>query len=304
VDHGQLNEGQPGQGQPGQGQPGQGQPGQGQPEEDRPDQALTPALALGFATVDLDRPRRQGLPEVIYAPGKRPGEIAAIAAALLARTSGPVLVTRVEPGAAAQVSADVVAAGEHGPGGYNAPARLLCWRPASPGGCRVAMVTAGTADGPVADEAAAVARATGLEVTEFRDVGVAGLHRLLTVAGDIGAADVVVVIAGMEGALASAVAGLVGVPVVAVPTSTGYGAALEGITALLAMMTSCAAGVCVVNIDSGFGAAMAAYRLAFSLRRPRPAPPHPAPPHPAPPHPAPPHPAPPHPAPRGRVSGP
>jgi NCAIR mutase (PurE)-related protein len=129
------------------------------------------------------------------------------------------------------------------------------------------VVTAGTADGPVADEATAVARATGLEVTEFRDVGVAGLHRLLAVAGDIAAADVVIVIAGMEGALASAVAGLVGVPVVAVPTSTGYGAALDGITALLAMMTSCAAGVCVVNIDSGFGAAMAAHRLTFSLLR-------------------------------------
>ena len=266
---------------------GTGQLDEGQPGEDRPDQAPAPALALGFATVDLDRQRRQGLPEVIYAPGKRPAEIAAIAAALLARTSGPVLVTRLEPGAAAQVSADVAAAGaEHGPGDYNAPARLLCWRPAPPGGCRVAVVTAGTADGPVADEAAAVARAIGLEVTEFRDVGVAGLHRLLAVAGDIGAADVVVVIAGMEGALASAVAGLVGVPVVAVPTSTGYGAALEGVTALLAMMTSCAAGVCVVNIDSGFGAAMAAHRLAFSLRRPHPAPPHPTP-HPAPPHPAP-----------------
>jgi pyridinium-3,5-biscarboxylic acid mononucleotide synthase len=118
-----------------------------------------------------------------------------------------------------------------------------------------------------------VARATGLQVAEFRDVGVAGLHRLLAVAGDIGAADVVIVIAGMEGALASAVAGLVGVPVVAVPTSTGYGAALEGVTALLAMMTSCAAGVCVVNIDSGFSAAMAAHRLVFSLRRQHPAPP-------------------------------
>ena len=139
-------------------------------------------------------------------------------------------------------------------GDYDARARLLCWRPAPPDGGRVAVVTAGTADGPVADEAAAVARATGLQVAEFRDVGVAGLHRLLAVAGDLAAADVVIVIAGMEGALASAVAGLVGVPVVAVPTSTGYGAALDGVTALLAMMTSCAAGVCVVNIDSGFGA--------------------------------------------------
>jgi len=239
------------------------------------------ALPLGFATVDLDRPRRQGLPEVIYAPGKQPAEIAAIAAALLDRTSGPVLVTRLEPGAAAQVAGEMTAArvqGAAGPragvpgaevraGDYDARARLLCWRPAPLDGCRVAVVTAGTADGPVADEAAAVARATGLQVAEFRDVGVAGLHRLLAVADDIAAADVVIVITGMEGALASAVAGLVGVPVVAVPTSTGYGAALDGITALLAMMTSCAAGVCVVNIDSGFGAAMAAHRLAFSMRR-------------------------------------
>lgn len=248
-----------------------------------------PALPLGFATVDLDRPRRQGLPEVIYAPGKQPAEIAAIAAALLARTSGPVLVTRLEPAAAAEVAGeltDTPVRGVAGPeaqgsgaqragaqaagaqaGDYDARARLLCWRPAPPDGWRVAVVTGGTADGPVADEAAAVARATGLRVTEFRDVGVAGLHRLLAVADDIAAADVVIVIAGMEGALASAVAGLVGVPVVAVPTSTGYGAALDGITALLAMMTSCAAGVCVVNIDSGFGAAMAAHRLAFSMRR-------------------------------------
>jgi NCAIR mutase (PurE)-related protein len=260
-----------------------------------PGQAVSPdtagpdaALSLGFATVDLDRTRRQGLPEVIYAPGKQPGEIAAIAAALLARTSGPVLVTRLEPGAAAEVAAELTAAGTRA-GAYDPAARLLSWRPAPPAGCRVAMVTAGTADGPVADEAAAVARATGLEVTEFRDVGVAGLHRLLAVAGDLSAADLVIVIAGMEGALASAVAGLVGVPVVAVPTSTGYGAALDGITALLSMMTSCTAGVCVVNIDSGFGAAMAAHRLAFSLRRQ---------------HREPQHPPPQHPPLRGRVSGP
>jgi pyridinium-3,5-biscarboxylic acid mononucleotide synthase len=242
------------------------------------------SVPLGFATVDLDRLRRQGLPEVIYAPGKQPGEIAAIAATLLVRSSGPVLVTRLEPRAAEAVLAGVAVAAGAGaadvtdsaqrngagariPGRYDAVARLLCWRPAPPGGCRVAVVTAGTADGPVAAEAAAVARAIGLDVREFRDVGVAGLHRLLAVADDIAAADVVIVIAGMEGALASAVGGLVGVPVVAVPTSTGYGAALEGVTALLAMMSSCAAGVSVVNIDSGFGAAMAAHRLTFALGR-------------------------------------
>jgi NCAIR mutase (PurE)-related protein len=225
------------------------------------------SLPLGFATVDLDRQDRQGLPEIVYAPGKQPGEIAAIVGALLARCSGPVLVTRLEPDAAAAVSIPAGTAGTAGD--YEPRARLMTWRPQPPGACQVAIVTAGTADGPVADEAAAVARAIGLRVTEYRDVGIAGLHRLLAVLDEIMAADVVVVIAGMEGALASAVAGLVGTPVVAVPTSTGYGAALEGVTALLAMMTSCAAGVCVVNIDSGFGAAMAAYRLVFSLRRQR-----------------------------------
>jgi len=256
---------------------------------------LEGSVPLGFATVDLDRLRRQGLPEVIYAPGKQPGEIAAIAATLLARSAGPVLVTRLERREAEAVLAEVAAStaatagatdavsptdtagatktvagdagGAHIPGRYDAAARLLCWRPAPQDGCRVAVVTAGTADGPVAAEAAAVASAVGLDVREFRDVGVAGLHRLLAVADDIAAADVVIVIAGMEGALASAVGGLVGVPVVAVPTSTGYGAALEGVTALLAMMSSCAAGVSVVNIDSGFGAAMAAHRLTFALRR-------------------------------------
>ena len=251
---------------------------------------LEGSVPLGFATVDLDRLRRQGLPEVIYAPGKQPAEIAGIAATLLARSAGPVLVTRLEPRDAEVVLAEVAAGiaatadetdttsatdpadaadttGAHIAGCYDAAARLLCWRPATQGGCRVAVVTAGTADGPVAAEAVAVAAAIGLEVREFRDVGVAGLHRLLAVADEIAAADVVIVIAGMEGALASAVGGLVGVPVVAVPTSTGYGAALEGVTALLAMMSSCAAGVSVVNIDSGFGAAMAAHRLTFALRR-------------------------------------
>jgi len=228
------------------------------------------SLPLGFATLDLDRLDRQGLPEVVYGPGKQPAQITQIALALLDRSSGPVLVTRVEPETAAQILAavgDQQAPGPPHPGSYDAGARLLCWRPEPPGDLTVAVVTAGTADGPVADEAAAVARAVGLRILEYRDVGVAGLHRLLSVTADIRAADVVIVVAGMEGALASAVAGLVGSPVVAVPTSTGYGAALEGVTALLAMMTSCAAGVCVVNIDSGFSAAMGAHRLAFALAR-------------------------------------
>ncbi|KJK43066.1 1-(5-phosphoribosyl)-5-amino-4-imidazole-carboxylate carboxylase [Lentzea aerocolonigenes] len=152
-------------------------------------------------------------------------------------------------------------------GTYDAPARLLVWRPAAPVGFTVVVAAAGTADQPVAREAAAIATAVGLTVTSVTDVGVAGLHRLLAEQDRLRAADTVIVVAGMEGALASAIGGLVACPVVAVPTSTGYGAGLEGITALLAMHASCAAGITVVNIDSGFGAAMAAFRLSRVARR-------------------------------------
>ncbi|GII32966.1 nickel pincer cofactor biosynthesis protein LarB [Planotetraspora mira] len=210
---------------------------------------------LGFARVDIGRQARQGLPEIVYGPGKQDAEIAAIVTTLIARNTGPVLVTRVEAATAAAVHAAV-------PGGrYDEAARLLTWREADDIGFRVAVVTAGTSDGPVAAEAAAVATALGMRVTEIRDVGVAGIHRLLAETDRLRDADTVIVIAGMEGALASVVGGLVEAPVVAVPTSVGYGAALEGVTALLAMLTSCAAGLTVVNIDSGFGAALAAYRL-------------------------------------------
>lgn len=218
---------------------------------------------LGFARVDLDREHRQGLPEVVYGPGKQPREIRDIVRTLLSHNTGPVLVTRVESETAGAVLAEV-------PGGrYDAVARLLVWRPAPGGGFTVAVATAGTSDGPVAAEAAGVASAVGLDVVAINDVGVAGLHRLLAVTERLRAADAVIVVAGMEGALASAVGGLVGCPVIAVPTSTGYGAGLEGVTALLAMHASCAAGISVVNIDSGFGAAMAAFRLAHVVRRPR-----------------------------------
>ena len=210
---------------------------------------------LGFAAVDTDRERRQGLPEVVYGPGKSAAQIAAIARSLLDRSRGPVLVSRIEPPAARAVARRL--AGSR----YEPAARLLSWRPAKPGAFRLAVVTAGTSDGPVAAEAAATARAIGMDVAEYRDLGVAGLHRLLARLGEIAAADVIVVIAGMEGALASVLGGLVAAPVIAVPTSTGYGAALDGVTALLAMLSSCAAGVTVVNIDSGFSAAMAAHRV-------------------------------------------
>ena len=214
---------------------------------------------LGYARVDTDRESRQGLPEVVYGPGKRPEEITGIVTQLLARSSGPVLVTRVEP--------EIAAAVEVPGGSYQETARLLVWRPAPERDFGLCVATAGTSDWPVAAEAEAVATAIGLRTHVIRDVGVAGIHRLLAAGDELRRADAVVVVAGMEGALASAVGGLVSCPVIAVPTSTGYGAALEGVTALLAMLTSCAAGLTVVNIDSGFAAAMAAHRLAAVAHR-------------------------------------
>lgn len=211
---------------------------------------------LGWARPDTGREARLGLPEVVYGPGKSAGQVADVVRSLLAANGGPVLVTRVDPGAAADVLAAV-------PGGHHDPqARLLTWRAAPPLGFALAVVSAGTSDGPVAAEAAAVAEAVGLTVTRIADVGVAGVHRLLAERERLAAADAVVCLAGMEGALPSVVGGLVGCPVIAVPTSVGYGATFGGVTALLAMLSSCAAGVVVVNIDSGFAAAMAAFRIA------------------------------------------
>ncbi len=218
-----------------------------------------PVLDLGFARVDLGREKRQGVAEVVYAPGKTREHITAIVAGLLEYNTGPVLVTRVDPRTADAVRADI------GSGDYDAEARLLAWRPVPAGRFTVAVVSAGTADWPVAAEARAVATAIGLGTAVIHDVGVAGLDRVLSVKGQLTAADAVIVVAGMEGALASVIGGLVAGPVIAVPTSAGYGTSFEGITALLAMHASCAAGVTVVGIDSGFGAAMAAHRIALSL---------------------------------------
>jgi NCAIR mutase (PurE)-related protein len=216
---------------------------------------------IGFADVDVQRETRQGLPEVVYGPGKTPSQVIGIVGTLLEKNSGPVLVTRVDPDFAERVLGVVP------DGRYNAEARLLVWRPAPAGDFDLVIVTAGTSDSPVAAEAAETGRAMGLAVDLIHDVGVAGLHRLLARVPRLQQADAVIVVAGMEGALASVVGGLVASPVIAVPTSTGYGAALEGVTALLAMLTSCAAGVTVVNIDSGFGAAMAAFRLTRMAAR-------------------------------------
>jgi NCAIR mutase (PurE)-related protein len=214
---------------------------------------------LGWARPDTDREARLGVPEVVYGPGKTPEQIAGVVRSLLAANTGPVLVTRIEPAAAEEVCADVPGAR------YDAGARLLVWRGAPLVGFDLAVVSAGTSDGAVAAEAAGVAAALGLSVRRFTDVGVAGLHRLLAERTQLAAADAVICIAGMEGALPSVVGGLVPCPVIAVPTSVGYGATFSGVTALLAMLSSCAPGVVVVNIDSGFGAAMAAHRMA--LRR-------------------------------------
>jgi NCAIR mutase (PurE)-related protein len=222
----------------------------------------TTYLDLGFARVDVDREARQGVPEVVYGPGKTAGQIVGIVSALLRHNQGPVLVTRIGPDEAEAVAQEVPA------GRYDAEARLLTWRPAPPRGFALGIVAAGTADRPVAAEAAAVATGLGLATTAWHDVGVAALDRVLAVKDQLRRQDAVIVVAGMEGALASVVGGLVACPVVAVPTSTGYGASLEGVTALLAMHASCAAGITVVNIDSGFGAAMAAHRLARTREAP------------------------------------
>lgn len=216
---------------------------------------------LDFAQLDIGREQRQGLPEVVYGPGKTSDQIHAITAELLRHNTGPVLVTRVAADTAAEVLRQV-------PGGsYDATARLLVWRPAAPRTFALTVVSAGTSDLSVASEAAAVATAVGLAVTTVHDAGVAGLQRVLRIQEQLRESDTVIVVAGMEGALASVVGGLVGCPVIAVPVSTGYGASFAGVTALLAMHASCAAGLTVVNIDSGFGAAMAAHRLAWAGRR-------------------------------------
>jgi len=224
-----------------------------------PDDAVAELRRLPFAEVegalvDHHRHLRQGMPEAVYGPGKSTEQCVAIVGELLAHGDGPVLLTRTT---ADQRSACVAAHGE-----ATEASGTLAWRiPDAAHGARIAVVTAGTSDIPVADEALLTLRALGLPAERIVDVGVAGLHRLLARVDDVVAADAVIVVAGMEGALASVVGGLTGAPVVAVPTSVGYGAALEGVTALLAMHASCASGVTVVGIDNGFGAACAVARI-------------------------------------------
>jgi NCAIR mutase (PurE)-related protein len=208
---------------------------------------------IGFARVDHHRRLRRGFPEVVFAEGKTVSQTVEIAGRLLAHGED-LLVTRADEATATALLA------AHPKAEHNALARTVRWRAerAGPGRPGILVISAGTSDLPVAEEAVVTAEAFGNEVVTLYDVGVAGIHRLLGQKEAIQGARVLVVVAGMEGALPSVVGGLTSRPVIAVPTSTGYGASFGGLAALLAMLNSCASGVTVVNIDNGFGAGVAA----------------------------------------------
>jgi pyridinium-3,5-biscarboxylic acid mononucleotide synthase len=212
---------------------------------------------LGYARLDTDRAARTGDPEVVYGAGKTPGQVVEILRTLhAAHPERAVLATRLT-----EQASDAVLAGV--PDAVLDPvARCVTLGPLPTARGRVTVVSAGTSDAPVAAEAALTARVYGAGVHVVTDVGVAGLHRVLAAREDLVASDCLIVVAGMEGALPSVVGGLVGVPLVAVPTSVGYGASFGGVAALLAMLNSCAPGVTVVNIDNGFGAGVFAARVA------------------------------------------
>lgn len=215
-----------------------------------------PFVDMGFAKVDTHRALRKGFPEVVFGQGKTPEQILRIVEQL-SETSHAVLVTRIDESSAAEVQASL----SHLT--YHSTARCLVWNkepiPTKLG--TICVVSAGTSDLPVAEEAAVTAETMGNNVDRVYDVGVAGLHRLLGQLPRLQNAEVIIVAAGMEGALPSVVAGLVSQPVIAVPTSVGYGASFHGMAALLGMLTSCGSGVTVVNIDNGFGAAYAASQI-------------------------------------------
>jgi pyridinium-3,5-biscarboxylic acid mononucleotide synthase len=216
--------------------------------------------ALGFARLDHHRSGRSGLPEVVYGAGKTAAQLVAIVARLK-RRGHPVLVTRLD----AQVHAGCARElddGHERPGDYDPLSRTWCWAPGPvvpTGAGTIVVACAGTSDLPVAEEAARTLTLFGNRVVRLADIGVAGLHRLVEHLPLLRTARAIVVVAGMEGALPSVVGGLVACPVIAVPTSVGYGASFGGLAALLAMLNSCAAGITVVNIDNGFGAACAAH---------------------------------------------
>jgi NCAIR mutase (PurE)-related protein len=237
-----------------------------------------PFAEVGEALVDHHRALRQGMPEAVYGPGKSPEQCVAIVGELLRHGDGPVLLTRAtDAQAKAVIAAHVDGYGEPrmvttrrtaglDAGSSDLVLKSLLWRQPEPGShpradARVLVVTAGTADTAVADEADLTLAAHGISADRLHDVGVAGLHRLLGHLDRVTSADAVIVAAGMEGALASVVGGLTAAPVVAIPTSVGYGSGLDGVTALLAMHASCASGVTVVGVDNGFGAAVAVVRM-------------------------------------------
>lgn len=211
---------------------------------------------IGYAKVDLHRKLRQGTAEVIYGAGKTPEQILGIIRTMQENGQDTILVTRLSQEAAEQIKKDC-------PMDYHADAKagIIGTIPLADGLGRIVVATGGTSDIPVAEEAALTAEVMGNEVIRLYDVGVAGMHRVLGHLDELMNASVVIAIAGMEGALASVVGGLVDCPVIAVPTSVGYGASFGGVAALLAMLNSCASGVSVVNIDNGFGAGFLASRI-------------------------------------------
>lgn len=221
-----------------------------------------PTEDLGFARLDHHRVLRSGEPEVVYGEGKTPAQILEIARRLQGR-GHPVLVTRFGAEQHAAIADELVALHDV-PGRYDEVSRTWLWHAhkiQDKGRGRIAIVCAGTSDLPVAEEAAVTAQAFGNEIERIHDVGVAGLHRMLERLPTLREAEVIIAVAGMEGALPSVLAGLVAAPVVAVPTSIGYGAGFGGLAPLLAMLNSCAPGISVVNIDNGFGAACVASRM-------------------------------------------
>lgn len=212
---------------------------------------------LGFATIDTDRKSRTGIPEVIYSEGKTPEQVSMIALKMHQRGI-PILATRATPEVYEAVAEKI-------PGAiYHKLARAIVYQPGDPGEADhyIAVVSAGTSDMPVSEEAAVTAEFLGNRVERIYDVGVAGIHRLFHRLELIRGARVIIVVAGMEGALASVMGGLVDVPVIGVPCSAGYGANFGGVSALLSMLNSCASGVSVVNIDNGFGAACQAHLIS------------------------------------------
>lgn len=215
---------------------------------------LSPFTDLGYAKVDLHRQVRQGATEVIYGAGKTAEQITGIIDALEQAGQDKVLITRLDKEKAAKIDKEITY--------YEAAQIGVFGAMAEPSGLgKIVVATGGTSDMPVAEEAALTAEFLGNEVIRLYDVGVAGIHRLLAHKETLMQASVVIAIAGMEGALASVVGGLVDCPVIAVPTSVGYGAAFEGLAALLSMLNSCASGICTVNIDNGFGAGFLASRI-------------------------------------------